>query len=423
MGIDGNGVPRVKVQIVGALGTEHLLPLTRVRVWTETKTGPVGLFTLATNLKGPCYLVFTDQEEKTWQTPLILTENETLKLRVILAPFSISFEDTSTLEPRFVEYFNRFLGMKQEHDKSVYDHFSAGGSYSDFKFDPTPMLQTIHGELAIETAPLLRQELLLEYLDMAMLSTSSYDTTTVRALVSHVPANSPTWVYHGLLPLTVSPLLSDSAAFVRDVISQSESNEYSALLLYRLCSYAERAGDVTEAVTLFDRLVGGYHDTEPARSAEQVLRPEARLYVGASLPDFAFVSVSDTTQVYTNGSFRNKFLLFDFWATWCPPCVQEMKFLDKAYRQFPDSQIEIVSVSFDESLSAVRTFEKAKFRIPWNSTYVSPEKQPDVSLLFNVGAFPSLILADPSGHVVQTGDALQGDTLLKTLSEYLQKPR
>lgn len=334
----------------------------------------------------------------------------------------IQFEDTSLVESRLVRYFNEFLAFRNEYDESFSNHFASGGTYCDFKFDPEPMLQVIQGDLIAEKAPLLRQELSLEYADIAMLSTAAYDTAALRALVSNVPSNSPEWVYHGVLPLQVSSIMSDSETFVRSIIAESSSREYSALLLHRLCTYAERAGDEEQATSIFDRLVGEYHDTEPARSAELILRPKATVYAASSLPDFAFASVDDTTLIYTRKEFRHKFILLDFWATWCGPCVDEMKFLEKAYHTFPDSELEIVSVSFDEFRSYVRTFEDSKFRIPWKSAYVPSQKQPDAALSFNVGAFPSLILVDPSGKVVQTGDALRGYTLLKTLSKYLGTP-
>lgn len=59
------------------------------------------------------------------------------------------------------------------------------------------------------------------------------------------------------------------------------------------------------------------------------------------------------------GSFRGKLLLVNFWATWCPPCVEELPLLDYFYQENRDKNLQIVGLAVDQP-SAVRTWLQSK---------------------------------------------------------------
>ncbi|HEV8083167.1 MAG TPA: TlpA disulfide reductase family protein [Chitinophagaceae bacterium] len=64
-------------------------------------------------------------------------------------------------------------------------------------------------------------------------------------------------------------------------------------------------------------------------------------------PNFKIVDSKNRT--LTNETFKGKYLLIDFWASWCPPCREENPYLMKAYKKFADKGFEIVSISLDEN--------------------------------------------------------------------------
>jgi thiol-disulfide isomerase/thioredoxin len=338
-------------------------------------------------------------------------------------PARIIIEDSDGVNTRFLRYFDLIKTLKKSRDEAFRQHFASGQDYSSFVFNPEKAMETIRTELSAEKSPLLRQELELDYLETIELSTRSADTATLLNLLTAVPASSPIWVYHGLLPIALASELADSARFIDAVIARSPSKDYSALLLYQLCADAEQGGNFDSAVKLFNRLVTEYHGTGPARVAEEVLRPKATISVGSLLPEFEFRSANDTTLLYTKGSFKGKFVLLDFWTTSCAPCIVEMRYLAKAYEKYRDFGFDILSVSFDKSREYVKTFEKTRIDIPWKSTYVSQSDQPDVALSLNVESFPTLILVNPEGRVIEVGNALLDRNLLRTLSDHIAHPR
>lgn len=58
-------------------------------------------------------------------------------------------------------------------------------------------------------------------------------------------------------------------------------------------------------------------------------------------------------------SFRGKTMLVNFWATWCPPCVEELPLLDYFYQENRDKNIQVVGLAVDQP-SAVRTWIQSK---------------------------------------------------------------
>lgn len=115
-------------------------------------------------------------------------------------------------------------------------------------------------------------------------------------------------------------------------------------------------------------------------------------------------------------SFKGKYVLVDFWASWCGPCRQENPNLLKAYDDYKDKNFTILGVSMDKVrdawVQAVR-----QDHLPW--TQVSDLKAFDspVAVAYKVSALPSNFLIDPSGKIVATN--LRGELLGRKLAEVL----
>jgi cytochrome c biogenesis protein CcmG, thiol:disulfide interchange protein DsbE len=77
--------------------------------------------------------------------------------------------------------------------------------------------------------------------------------------------------------------------------------------------------------------------------------------IGSSAPDF---TLQDSQNKVTLSQLRGQIVVLNFWATWCPPCIEEMPSLVEMQRRMKDKGITVVAVSIDEDESAYQKFVK-----------------------------------------------------------------
>ncbi len=85
--------------------------------------------------------------------------------------------------------------------------------------------------------------------------------------------------------------------------------------------------------------------------------------VGDRAPEVRLQSVDGKT--ISLADYRGKVVLVHFWATWCPPCVEEIPTLERFYQQVPGADIEVLAVSVDDSADVLKAFlDKNKVHFP-----------------------------------------------------------
>jgi cytochrome c biogenesis protein CcmG/thiol:disulfide interchange protein DsbE len=117
--------------------------------------------------------------------------------------------------------------------------------------------------------------------------------------------------------------------------------------------------------------------------------------VGDTAPDFSIVT--DTGHTVTRSNFGGKLLVLNFWATWCPPCVQEMPSLDSFQKQFASSGVVVLGISVDKSEKAYRDFLRRA------NVAFQTARDPSAKISSDYGTFkyPETYIINTSGKVVQ----------------------
>lgn len=138
---------------------------------------------------------------------------------------------------------------------------------------------------------------------------------------------------------------------------------------------------------------------------------------GLEAPDFEGKTL-DTTVVRLS-DFRGKYVLIDFWGTWCGPCITEVPYLVEAYESYSRDDFEILAIAND-SPDLVREFVE-KEGLEWTQL-VQQEGDPakmGILELYRIRGYPTTYLIDRNGIIVEREFKLRGSDLEKTLSKYL----
>ena len=170
---------------------------------------------------------------------------------------------------------------------------------------------------------------------------------------------------------------------------------------------------------IYDELAQRFEKENPnSPHAKSLIGRVARIKgvsVGALAPEIA---LTDTTgKAVALSSLRGKFVLIDFWASWCGPCRAENPNVVRMYNKFKDKGFEIYSVSLDQA-KANWTKAIRNDNLTW--THVSDLKfwQSAAAQQYGVQAIPATFLLDKDGKIIAKN--LRGDALEQKLEEVLK---
>lgn len=138
--------------------------------------------------------------------------------------------------------------------------------------------------------------------------------------------------------------------------------------------------------------------------------------VGSVMPNFT-LKTPDGKDISLN-DFKGKYVLVDFWASWCGPCLREMPNVVKLYKECKGKNFEIFGVSLDNKKDAwVKAIKANGMKWPQGSDLKGWGSEP--ARLCNVSAIPFTVLIDPEGEVIAID--LRGEQLHAKVKEVLGK--
>jgi peroxiredoxin len=196
-----------------------------------------------------------------------------------------------------------------------------------------------------------------------------------------------------------------------------EKGQTSPVALYALSQYTGYSIDAEKAQPLYDQLGPSVKSSPAGIAFENRIEIARKLEVGQ--PAFDFTLDDTLGQQVSLSSFKGKYVLIDFWASWCGPCRAENPTVVKAFNKFKDRGFTILGVSLD------RPGQKDKWQkaihddgLVW--TQVSDLKFWDnaAARLYDVKAIPTNFLVDRDGKIVARN--VSGEALESTLDKLIK---
>lgn len=227
------------------------------------------------------------------------------------------------------------------------------------------------------------------------------------------------------LELNTAIVAGELRSLTSEALKKSSNPALSMLILGYYQSTANNQGfglqpfANDEVSKLVNDLAGKYPTHQGLASIKSMLEAQANKMkglIGQTAPELSLPDPNGKEVKLS--SFRGKYVLVDFWASWCKPCREENPTVVKAYNKFKDKNFTILGVSLDrpgqkdEWMKAVMkdnlTWTQVSDLMFWNSPVVQ---------LYGIEGIPYNVLVDPDGKII--AESLRGPALEAKLGELL----
>lgn len=179
------------------------------------------------------------------------------------------------------------------------------------------------------------------------------------------------------------------------------------------------SGFVIEDPASFERMLNAlsteFKATEEMKKIAHTLAMAKKFAIGAPITDFTQNDPSG--KPVSLSSLKGKYVLIDFWASWCGPCRTEYPYIHKAYDQFKNKNFEVIGVSLDDKKDLwLKAINDNHF--DWIQVCDFKGRQNDVAVAYGISAIPQSLLVDPNGIIIAKN--LRGDDLIEKLEEVIK---
>lgn len=201
----------------------------------------------------------------------------------------------------------------------------------------------------------------------------------------------------------------------KELLDYIEENIGTSIALYG--TMLRWTGD--DEVSRLDRLVEEFADVYPNLNATKAMQEKVARYksvaVGAKAPGLS--ALTPTGEVLSLADVNAEYILIDFWASWCGPCISQFPDLQKVYQDFKNKGLEVFSVSIDSKADKWKAAID-KYNLDW--LHISDLKawQSELATDYNVTFVPFNLIVDKDGTIVAKN--MHSKTLYAKLTELFE---
>ena len=202
-------------------------------------------------------------------------------------------------------------------------------------------------------------------------------------------------------------------AVIKECINQNLNNIAGAQLLRRFESSLS-SEEVAKILAVASPVMKENGFTQAVIKHQIAMK---RAEVGQKFTDFKSKDINDKEVALSDYIGKGKYVLIDFWASWCGPCRGEIPHLKAAYEKFASKGFEIIGVSLDDKKEAWLKGIKS-LGITWPQISDLKGWKSEGATVYGIRAIPTTLLVDPNGMII--GKTLRGEQVEKKLNEILK---
>lgn len=207
-------------------------------------------------------------------------------------------------------------------------------------------------------------------------------------------------------------------AEIRKLIKNYPNNFISAYLLY---------WQSMNNITIFDEIEQLLTNFAPnVRNSYWANKTQTRIFnirnrpkVGKKIPNFELPDSTDNITSLESLKLKGKFILLDFWGTWCKPCIQSMPTLNAIQSKYTN-ELVLISIAY-ESPNDKEKWRKAIRKYEMNWLNVVDHYEESVNELYNIYEYPTLLLVSPDGILIEKIKYEGSNDLEKRIAELIKK--
>jgi peroxiredoxin len=131
--------------------------------------------------------------------------------------------------------------------------------------------------------------------------------------------------------------------------------------------------------------------------------------IGEPAHNFELMDIDN--KIVKLSDYKGKYVLIDFWATWCRPCIAEIPNLKKIKTDFGDANFEIISVCIDrDNQATIDSWKRINEKFQTNWIQLFDANGEGTSKQYKIEHYPTLMIIDPNGNILDKGDHIRGET-------------
>ena len=346
--------------------------------------------------------------------------------------FSIRGKIENPIEGEYLIFYSRDLELRKNIALDTIQIDEAGKFYEKYSYEPGAFALGVFGEeivfLAIDTGQVINLNVKLDGNDNSIKVTGSRDTD----LLNEYENYRKKILKEIYFPVRDSITVLSKAGKIKEIeklaprftetknIYKSKLTDFvrekmgTSVALY----YTSLRWDVDKNVDFFENLVNRFEKEHPGLKISKLLREKIeKLKVTAMGGIAPEISLPDSSgKLVSLSLFRGKYVLIDYWASWCPPCRQESPLLVDYYNRYKDKGFEIYSVSMDTRrenwLKAIKIDGLVWTQVSDLQGWKDPQSP---AHKYDITEIPTNFLIDPDGRII--AKRLRGEMLEEKLEE------